>query len=235
MDLSRAFYSTTRQLLIVWILMLSFTNDANALMTGSKAWGEINLSGQFLNLNNVEYLLDEQPRYNFNPDKFETNISKAGLGYKINPHLVFWFGYQYSSENLASGTAPENRIWEMLSWDFINQKNFTVNCQSKLEQRFLNGQSQSSERFREKLTFNLPNYILNKYTPVFWNEIFVNITRPVWVNTRVIDQNRAFLGADIPTSKQTYLEVGYLNQYQFEETTANKMNNIMYIGLYIRT
>ncbi len=120
-----------------------------------------------------------------------------------------------------------------MNWEIIDKKNHYITSQSKLEQRFLNGEAESSERFRQKFIFKLPNMLFNKYSLVFSEELFVNISRPSWISTRIIDQNRAFLGVDIPTSKQTYIEVGYLNQYRFEETTTNKMNNIAYIGFNI--
>ena len=46
-------------------------------------------------------------------------------------------------------------------------------------------------------------------------KVFVNANRPSWVNTQVIDQNRLFAGVDIPASKESFLEVGYLYQYIF--------------------
>ncbi|MFI5206312.1 MAG: DUF2490 domain-containing protein, partial [Candidatus Paceibacterales bacterium] len=77
-----------------------------------------------------------------------------------------------------------------------------------------------------------PNAIFGKYAPVIADEVFINVTKPDWVTNNTFDQNRAFLGIDIPMSKKTYFEVGYLNQYEVK-TNQNQVNNILYVAFNV--
>lgn len=217
------------------IINLYLINNTYALETESKTWGVVNLSGQLFNIPNLEYVLEEQPRYDNSQSQFQRNLAKAGIGYQYTPNLSFWLGYQYLTENYVSGAAPENRAWQQMNWTMINQKNYNLTSQSQFDETYRIGETDWADKFRQKLIVKFPDKLYDKYTPVVSDEVFINITRPAWITTRVLNQNRAFIGVDIPTSKQTYLEVGYLNQYVFEETSANEMNNILFVGFYIST
>lgn len=180
-------------------------------------------------------MLEDQPRYDNSQNQFQRNVAKAGLGYTLAPNLNIWLGYQNNSDDLIANTEPQNRIWEQLVWDIADRKNYDFVSQTLFDQTNQNGQTGWNDRFRQKLVVRLPNQLFNKYDPVFSDEIFVNLTRPAWVSTRLLNQNRAFIGVDIPVTKDTYLEVGYMNQYLFEETNANQINNILYVGYFINT
>lgn len=206
-----------------------------ALDTSAKTWGEVNASGQLFNIPNIDYLLDYQARYDNSQSQFQQNVSKVGVGYRYSPSVSFWLGYQYNSYNQLSMSPPENRAWEQVIWNIINHPDFNLISQSQLDERIQTGQTDWNDRFRQKLIIKFPNKLFSVYTPVVSDEVFVNLTRPSWVSTRVIGQNRAFIGVDLPTSKNTYLEIGYLNQYLFEQTSANQMNNILYMTFYINT
>ncbi len=98
--------------LITIIIILNFCliNKSFALDTASKTWGDLNISGQLFNFSNLEYLLDDQPRYDNSQSQFQQNNAKAGIGYQYTSHLSFWFGYQYNTDDEISGSPAENRL-----------------------------------------------------------------------------------------------------------------------------
>lgn len=221
----------------LFVILLNFLifNNSYALDTSSKTWGDLTITGQLFNLPNLNYILEDQPRYDNSQNQFQRNVAKTGLGYTVAPNINVWLGYQNNSDDLISNAEQQNRIWEQLVWDIADQKDYDFVSQTLLDQTYQVAQTGWNDRFRQKLTLRLPNKLFDKYDPVFSDEIFVNLTRPDWVSTRVLNQNRAFIGVDIPVSKNTYVEVGYMNQYLFEESTANQMNNILYLGYFINT
>jgi hypothetical protein len=173
--------------------------------------------------------LDLQSRYNFDPNEFEEGLVRAGLGWQSTPNLSLWGGYQWTSHNQLTGSNQVNRLWQQLLWQILKKEPVILTSQSRVEERAQQNQAQWNIRFRQQVTVEFPKSISNKPTPVFWDEVFFNITKPSWVSNKTVDQNRAFLGVNILISTSNTLSVGYLNQYDFK-STANQMNNIIFIG-----
>ena len=84
------------------------------------------------------------------------------------------------------------------------------------------------------MTFELTDLIFHKWTPIIWDEIFINLNNPVWVNPQTISQNRAFAGIRFPLNTKANLVLGYLNQYHLQ-ATQNQNNNIIFINFEFST
>jgi hypothetical protein len=219
--------------LFILLLLCPFLT-ASATIHRTKIWSDINLNGAFLNIPKIRYDLMNQARFNINPDKLETYIIVGGLGYQYLPNLSFWLGGRWNTQNYFSGTRQENWIWQQVLWSIINDDDFLFCNRSRLEERKREGEPQWADRFRNQFLLKFKNVIADRYTPVIWDEIFFNVTRPVWVSHRLFSQNRFFVGIDMPTSKQSYIEVGYMNQYIFRDV-EDDMNNVIYLGFYVNT
>lgn len=215
-------------------LLLCYAHLAYSTTQRSRYWDSLNLSGNLLNNQRALYFLDLQARFDAQNDQFEQSISVGGIGYQWLPNLSLWLGYQRNSYNQLSGTKPQNAVWEQATWKIIHNNSINLSSRTRLEQRMEVEQSQWLSRLRERITLKLPKKINDHLTPVIYDELFINLNNPAWVNSRTIDQNRAFMGVDILTSKKTYLEVGYLNQYRWA-LTGNVMNHVLSVSLYIET
>lgn len=198
-----------------------------------KQWTNLSIRGPIYNAPpQWIYLLDLQSRYHFNPDTFEEALVRSGLGWKSTPNLSLWMGYQWISHNQLTGSNQKNILWQQILWQILNQEHLRLTSQSRIEERAKQNQAQWNIRFRQQIMAEFPEIISNKLIPVFWDELFFNITKPSWVSNKTVAQNRSFLGINMSLSASSILSIGYLNQYEFQSTT-NQMNNILFIGLTV--
>ncbi|HRE32881.1 MAG TPA: DUF2490 domain-containing protein, partial [Candidatus Berkiella sp.] len=103
---------------------------------------------------------------------------------------------------------------------------FNLKSRTRLEQRKQEATPQWASRLRERLTVIIP---VDPISIIVSDELFFNLNHPLWVSDCSLSQNRGFIGLGIPMAKQTSIEIGYLNQYQFNKTDS--MSNIINIGL----
>jgi hypothetical protein len=124
----------------------------------------------------------------------------------------------------------EHRVWEQVQWNIIPKKDISILFRSRIEQRFLVGNSDVALRLRERVTVYfepLFHFVPKGMTPVIYDEIFFNLNHASWVSRKVVDQNRFFLGYAIKFQKYFVLQVGYMNQFQIVRG-GNCDNNILY-------
>lgn len=219
---------------IVLLLLSTYCLMANATTQQGKVWTGAFFLGNLLNIPNVQYILHLESRFNLNPNQVEFAFSRMGVGYQYTPTLSFWLGYQADSHNYFTNSNSVNRIWQLMIWQFYQNHSFMLTNQSRLEERQQVGQGQWNDRLRERFIVQWPGALFNKITPVVFDEVFFNLTTPSWTNDRLIDQNRAFAGIEIPTSKHTFLQIGYLNQYVIQ-SPQNTMNHVLYLSFYVNT
>ncbi|MGB6976739.1 MAG: DUF2490 domain-containing protein [Gammaproteobacteria bacterium] len=207
---------------------------AGVLQQG-KFWPTVDLSGSFLGLPPILYDLSVQGRYNESIHEYERTLFEAGLGYKLFPNLSGWLGYRWILEN--ANTNQEHRIWQQIIWDAVNTKHFQFSSRTRLSERKNDHQAEWAIWLRQRFTIRLPQTIANRFTPILYDEIFFNLNNPPWTNHRVVDQNRAFIGIEIPIApifKKANIQVGYLNQYIFK-SPINEVNNILFVSLNMST
>ncbi|GAG77321.1 unnamed protein product [marine sediment metagenome] len=128
----------------------------------------------------------------------------------------------------------ENRPWQQLLWQILGTQNATIVLRTRLEQRFRSLENSTALRLRQNIKLTLPKAIANKLTPILFDEMFFNLNHPEWVNKNDINQNRLFMGIQIPIKKNNFLQVGYLNQYEFRSPN-NRMSHVFMLSLIIRT
>lgn len=226
--------SITFQIYLV-ILLLCYSHLVYSItIQKPKYWGSLNVNGNLFKNQKALYYLNLQGRIDGQESQFEQSIFVGGVGYQWLPHLSLWLGYQRNSYNQIGRSEPQNAVWEQAIWKIINNNCINLTSRTRLEQREQVDQSQWVSRLRERITLKLPQKINKDLTPAIYDEIFINLNNPTWVNSRSINENRFFMGVDIPTSKKSYLEVGYLNQYRWL-LTSNNINHILSISLYIET
>lgn len=77
-----------RQYLLVLCCLISTT--VLSLEQQVRSWSILDFSGALTN--KWEYDLNTQARYNFTEHEYQSTLSEAGLGYKINSELSLWAG-----------------------------------------------------------------------------------------------------------------------------------------------
>lgn len=133
---------------------------------------------------------------------------------------LFRFGYLYSLDSKHEAGLILGYIQTGLQKEYrptlqhiyaISQSNETaLNVRSRLEARQVEDNPDFSMRYRAN--FRWQQTLSEKYSFVFWEEPFINLTDDDWTGNRTFERNRAFIGTRIHLTG-TNLELGYMNQY----------------------
>lgn len=190
-------------------------------------WNRVDISGPFSNdFPDLRY-----DAYIENRNQ-ETRLDSS-IGYRLTPLVSLWSGFTWISPN-QNHSPSIYRPWQQVTWELFNKNPIVMfQTRTRLEELKEEYQPQWALRLRERWRIAFPNRLPHKLTPVLYDEIFININRPPWVDTKTIDQNWFFAGVDTPTWKKTYVEIGYVNQYIFSEPTQ-RMAHILSVAFIIR-
>lgn len=213
--------------------LLFFLTSTHALIEETKQWSDFNIQGPFSKDSPWLYWAAIQNRLIDHVDYFDDLNMQGGIGYSVLNNLSFWQGYQWFSNNQMSDLGQENRLWQMMVYTPINNPQLRVISRSRMEERRLESSGQWGFRFRERVNVVLPQKIFHRYSPEIYDEILIKLNQPDWISSNnTFDQNRFFVGIQFPTSRISYLELGYINQYLIREP-ENIMANIIYCGFFV--
>ncbi|MFN0257420.1 DUF2490 domain-containing protein [Pedobacter ureilyticus] len=217
-------------------------------------------TGWFMFLNSTKFNdkwgmhFDLQVRSEDNWNRVRNILVRPGLTYYINKNSNATLGYLYTptllatkinyidaaGNSFAKGSLTEHRIWQQYIYNHQPWKGATLSHRLRLEQRFIERQTDDlfSQRFRYFFRLIQP---LQKQEGTFTkgvfaalqNELFFNIQNKDQLNGSLFDQNRAYLAVGYRVSKAFDVEAGYLNQ-TVKGASRNTMNNVAQLALYTR-
>lgn len=185
------------KLLIITILFSSFafskTKDQQGGWLG--IFSKKNLTSKYF------WSSEAQLRYNFDTGSVGQFLYRTGLNYKVSDSTQSALLYGY----ISSDNAKEHRWTLQSSKKYSLNNNFQFSSRSRLEYRNLEDSDDNSLRLRLLLRADYKDYI-------FWNEIFMNLTKDEWTGDRSFERNRLFIGHKLSVF-DSKVEFGYLNQY----------------------
>jgi hypothetical protein len=195
----------------------------------SQLWLDASINDDFAKHEHIDYSLEIQSRF-VNQAGYEVSFISGGFGYRQTDNLSFWLGYEWIAPNVLYDKPHADRIWEQIIWIPFENKDFTIRTRTLLEQTHLTHESQWSNHLSEKISFYFPDKFFNM-TPLIYNEIFIKLNNPTWLEgTDTIEENKIFIGLDIPFSKTAFIEAGYIQQFLFNEA-GNISNPVLYVGI----
>ncbi len=199
-------------LIFLFIVSWPMVAYSYAIVQRPNLWLEFHVFGYTDSSKLLQYHLELQPRLRDGPNHLRQFIMRPSIGIPLNSRMKLWFGYYFSPNISRNGhNLYENRLWQQLSWLMVKDDHFHLISRARLEQRRLQNFPQWGLRFRQRMTLLFPGYFA--VTPVVYDEIFLNVTHPVWVRNILFGQNRAFVGVEYHFNKTYAIRVGYLNQY----------------------
>lgn len=219
---------------LTFSLLLAFETGSFAAPTEiqSKLWTNVQLSGPLSMDKTWHYYLEPQLRFVDNPYKFNQANLYAGIYKTVTDSTSLWVGVMRRFEIKADGDVfLENRLWEQMTTRFYKSELINIASRSRFEQRKNVDAAVIANRFREKITMQFPIAGDSGYLIELADEVFVQLNQPDWVTQRVLSENRASIGLEIPINKITRYEVGYLNQYQF--TNPRQLGNVVFFNLIV--
>jgi len=195
-------------------------------------WSVVKQSGYQKSLDAL-YTLQFHVRLEAEDPYFDTAILRGGLGKAVNPRLNFWLGYDFIpfTQDNPTRIEYEHRPWQQLIFQVPTESTPYITLRTRLEERYQPDESGIALRLRQRATLTFKEITKKSFTPIAYEEVFFNPNNPDWVSTRTLSQNRVFLGGNLPWTRKRIVEMGYVNQYQARNGSANQMNHIFSVSV----
>jgi Protein of unknown function (DUF2490) len=176
---------------------------------------------------------DGQLRFGDDASRFSQGLFRPGVGYAINPTWTVWLGYAYirTEQPYARTPSNEQRIWEQLSWQ-AKAGRTDLSSRTRLEQRFHSAGSDTGWRFREMGKLMQPLGKKGIWLIAVYDEIFVNLNSTNFGAKSGTDRNRVFAGPGFNVGKPLRFELGYLNQYTFNNNGPDRVDHLFSINAF---
>lgn len=202
-------------------------HSAFAMEQHCKLWTQAIVIGPLYHQDKALYYFEPRFRLIDNRYKFEEGSAYIGLGYQATSSLQLFAGFAYlKSQNLSGEYFTETRVWQQLLWNMINTNQFNLIDRTRFDIRKRTGQTQHALRIRERLMLRIPVFCSQKYSLVIFDEVFLNLNHPIWVSKKFLADNRLFIGVGTQLTSIVSIDVGYLNQYQFQSTKTTMSNGV---------
>lgn len=171
------------------------------LLTANAAWGKRGL-----------LYLEAQPRVSENDKALAQLLVRPAVGYRITPQVSLWQGYGWTPSFRPRYT-NENRLFQQVLVEGRIEKAAFVN-RTRLEERFIQRAEATSYRFRHLARIAQPLDAGRRRLLVFYDEYFHHLNSVTRGPQAGFDQNRSFVGVNVPAGRGVRFEVGYMFVYQ---------------------
>ena len=208
--------------------LVAQTQDDGALWA---MWvGQGRLGEKDSSLGNWRWWLDAQLRWRDEGETYDAGIFGPGIGYAITDRVTAHFGYAWIDSDPA-GRPPvhEDRLWQQLTWN-LPVDGFTLQSRTRLEERFIEDQSDEGWRLRQFFKLSVPFTEDRRWYLSAWDEGFYDLGDTRWGQREGFRQNRAFLGLGRVTDSApaSSVEVGYLNQW-LDRVDSDRVNHVLFL------
>ena len=212
------------KILGVFLFLANIPLPLVAAQQAEKMWSLLTLSGDY---GRIVYYIEPQLRLIYEDNLFQQFLTNVGMGYKVAPNWQIWLGQTFGvdSQDAVVNSLYEYRLWQQIIWK-RRLPSFSLISRTRFEERKSLSFSDWAYRLRQRVLLNKP--LTNNLSIVITNETFFNINKASWILTDRLDQNRAYLGVEQHLSENTYLGVGYMNQYL--STPIPQSNHVLWIN-----
>lgn len=198
-----------------------------------QAWGAILAQGSIKG--DLIFWAEAQTRFTDDASRLGQVILRPAIGLRLAKDTTAHLGYAYVRSDPATGAVTnEHRIWEQLIFPIArNSRGLYVWGRSRIEQRFVEGRSDTGWRLRQFVRAQMPLRRGGKVSGVVFSEVFYAANTTDFGARAGLDQWRNFVGLSLPVGKGLALEPGYLNQTIFRPG-PDRSNHIFSTTLFVR-
>ena len=178
-------------------------------------------------------------------DSLSLGMVRVGVTYYVSNTTKLTAGYArvnfFPGDNHQQISQPENRLWQQVQWHTNYGKKRMMQW-IRMDERFVhkvlnNQELANGYNFNFKLRYNIwyevplskKGIVPGAVSFVVNDEVHVNFGKQIVNN--YFDQNRFFVGLKLQTSKQSNVQLGYLNVFQ-QLAAGNRYKNIDAIRLF---
>lgn len=182
------------------------------------------------------FWLEGQARFNDDTSRFNQAILRGAVGHALGQRAAVWAGYAFIPTNRprTDDNLAEHRLWQQLTWSApAPLAGFSLSTRTRLEQRDVEGASDTAWRFRQLAKLTRPLGTAGRWYLSLWDEVFVHLDDADWGPDAGLDQNRAFAGLGLRLSNVARAEVGYLHQYVDRRAVPDASNHTLSLTLLL--
>ena len=187
-------------------------------------------------LSRLRWWFDFQARFFDSTDGLGQTVVRPGLGWSVTENTSVWLGYAWIRNYPPNRShIDENRIWQQFLWNGTFGR-WSFQSRTRLEQRFVQTGSDVGWRIRQFVKVLYPLLDSDRLRFAASEEIFIEFNSTDWGADAGIDQNRLFLGFNVPlnAAPRIQAEFGYLNQYLAPSSRRRQMNHLGVVSLLFR-
>ena len=186
-------------------------------------------------LSRLRWWFDFQARFFENTDGLGQTIVRPGLGWAITESTSVWIGYGWIRDYPTNRSdIDENRIWQQFLWKG-KAGQWSLQSRTRLEQRFIQTGSDVGWRLRQFVKVLYPLLDSPRLRFAAYNELFLALNSTDWGANAGFDQNRLFLGFNVPlgAAQPIHAEFGYLNRYVELASGRGRMDHLGIVNLIL--
>ncbi|API87420.1 DUF2490 domain-containing protein [Francisella uliginis] len=225
-----------KKLLYIIGFYLIALNSAKAVNSDNfQSWNNITVLGNlgFVDdrYSKILYEITYQERLaNASLTSFQT-LYRGGLGYSLNSKHSLWVGADYLvTRNLVPEEVNTNAIWQQYLYK-DDYKELKYLFRARFEQLLISSANYLTLRVRLMIRGSYPISENKKWSIIGFNEYFQNLNGDGVVENASLIQNRAFAGFGYSATKNTNIELGYMNQFIHSSQRNDFMANILLVSL----
>lgn len=178
-----------------------------------RLWLNLNAQGALAG-ERLFWYAELQPRWREEGEELDQVLLRPAVYYALNSQSSIWFGYaNVRSHPNSKSSVEENRLWQQYLHTFRLGEKVSLQSRTRLEQRFIEDSHDVGHKIRQLFRLTMPLCEGNPVQLVLYDELFINLNETDYGAQTGFDQNRAFVGINLPLTAATKLELGYLNQY----------------------
>lgn len=218
-------------IVIVFIVLFLFSSPSWALEQHGKFW--LGLNYQHTLSKDKKWLSFVFSQFRFIDERhpLQASILEGGLGYKLPEDKTLWLGYRWTGRNPNDGFTQENFIFQQIIFEKKIMKSTHLVFRSRFEEIRRTDQPQTAIRLRQRIALTIKKSLFEKVkmNPFIYDELFIPLNHTVYMPTTIIGENRIFFGFNFILDKESWWEMGYMNQYQLHthEQPENQMSHVL--------
>lgn len=212
--------------------LLAQTNDDGVAWVGTMATGRF--AAVDAPYGSLRWWFDGQFRWRDEGETVDMVFARPGLGIDLDRRTSLWVGYGvFDTDPAGRPSFFEHRTWQQLNWN-APVEGFSLLSRTRLEQRFVEDQSETGWRLRQMVRATLPIDEAKTTYLAASDEVFLDLDDTGWGQREGLRQNRAYAGFGVfLNDAHTHaLEIGYLHQW-IDRTTVDAENHVLVITLFL--
>ena len=219
--------SLTRIVLLVCVLLAPASIAHAQTVTDERVWFTLSLQEAGSPDSPWRWSVETVFRSRDGVSALDTFLLRPVVIYALNAHSSIGAGYGLAPFfPVSGGTTMEQRVFGQYLWSG-GAAGGTLTLRSRMESRFIDGNSGALGRFRQQVRFSHAVRQGSRAALVAYDELSIHVNNTTR-SPRGVDQNRAFGGVSLTATRSTRVEAGYMNQFfPGHRGAPDRMNHIL--------